>query len=82
MGHSPSTPLHWAAWLTYEDVDGEHAHDPARREELVTLLLENGADPNIVAGNGLTALDVAEACSASGVAALLERHGARRAADL
>jgi ankyrin repeat protein len=76
------TPLHWAAWLTLEDVDGVHSHDPSSREELVKLLLEKGADPNVVAGNGLTPLDVADAAKAAGIAALLERHGARRAADL
>lgn len=76
------TPLHWAAWVTYTDVDGVHSHDPSSREQLVTLLLENGADPNIVAGNGLTALDVAEASRAAGIAALLGQHGGKRAADL
>jgi ankyrin repeat protein len=76
------TPLHWAAWLTYDDVDGTHAHDPSRREELVKLLLEKGADPNIVAGNGLTALDIADAARATGIAALLEQHGGKRAEHL
>jgi ankyrin repeat protein len=76
------TPLHWAAWLTYEDIDGEHSHDPSRREELVMLLFEKGADPNIVAGNGLTPLDVADAAGAARIAALLEQHGGKRAADL
>lgn len=76
------TPLHWAAWLTYEDIDGRQSHDPSTREELVRLLLDNGADPNVVAGNGLTPLDIADAAGATGIAALLERHGAKRAADL
>src|SRR5262249_11539876 len=76
------TPLHWAAWPGYEDVDGTHSHDPARREQLVKPLLERGADPNIIAGNGLTPLDVAEAGQAAGIAALLERHGGRRAVEL
>jgi len=48
----------------------------------VKLLLERGADPNIIAGNGLTALDVADAAGAAGIAALLEQHGGKRAADL
>jgi ankyrin repeat protein len=76
------TPLHWAAWPTYSDIDGVHSHDPSRREELVTFLLEHGANPNIVAGNGFTPLDVADAAHATGIAALLEQHGGRRAADL
>jgi ankyrin repeat protein len=76
------TALHWAAWLTYHDVDKEHSHDPSSREELVTLLLNKGADPNIVAGNGLTPLDVANAAGAARIAALLEQHGGKRAADL
>jgi ankyrin repeat protein len=76
------TPLHWAAWLYLEDVDGRHQHDPIARAELVKLLLEHGADPNIVAGNGCTPLDIACACGASGIAALLQRYGGRRATEL
>jgi ankyrin repeat protein len=68
--------------LTCTDVGGAHSFDPARRERLVRLLLKAGADPNIVAGNGLTALDMAEAAHAAGIAALLEKHGAMRAVDL
>ena len=41
-----STPLHRAAALN--------------REAMAKLLLERGADPNILAGNGCTALDLAE----------------------
>jgi ankyrin repeat protein len=77
-----AAPLHLAAWPRYSDVDGSHAHDAARREELVKLLLEKGADPNLVAGNGLTALDVAVKGDAPGIAAILQRHGGKRAADL
>ena len=76
------TPLHWAAWLQIEDVDGIHALDPVKREELVELLLTKGADPNIVAGNGVTPLDVAHAAGATRIAALLERRGGKRAKDL
>jgi len=72
------TPLHWAAWLRIEDVDGLHSQDETRREELVRLLLQKGADPNIVAGNGVTALDMADACGATRIAALLEQHGGKR----
>jgi hypothetical protein len=76
------TPLHWAAWTHVEDVDGMHANDEAQRKELVQLLLDQGADPNIVAGNGMTALDIAREARASSIAALLEQHGAKRAMDL
>jgi ankyrin repeat protein len=76
------TPLHWAAWLYVEDVEGTYAHDPAAREQLVLLLLEHGADPNIVAGNGLTPLDIAHASPAPAIAALLQRHGGKPAAEL
>ena len=75
------TALHLAAWPFIGDVDGRHWHDPAERERLVMLLLDAGADPNLVAGNGMTPLDIALAGGAAGVAALLERHGARRAAE-
>ena len=56
--------LHWAAW-----------HN---REALGRRLLEAGADPNVVAGNGLTPLDVADASGASAVATLLEQYGGIR----
>jgi Ankyrin repeats (3 copies)/Ankyrin repeat len=62
------TPLHWAATLN--------------REGLARLLLENGADPNLLAGNGLTALEMAEGARASGIATLLEERGGKRSADL
>jgi hypothetical protein len=58
------TPLHSAAALN--------------REEAAKLLLANGADPNILDGNGMTALDVADYHSATAVAALLERQGGTR----
>lgn len=76
------TPLHWAAWPYVEDVNGRHAHDRSAREQLVSMLLEHGADPNLVAGNGCTALDVALAGGAEGIVALLKRHGGKQAADL
>ena len=77
------TPLHWAAWTTYEDVDGSHSHDLATREELVSLLLDHGADPNVVSGNGHTPLDIADAApNADAIGALLERRGGKRAKDL
>lgn len=61
-----STPLHWAAALN--------------REEMANLLLEKGADPNILAGNGLTALDVAEQAQAEGIVMLIEQRGGKRSA--
>jgi len=63
-----STPLHWAAALD--------------RQELAKLLLEKGADPNILAGNGLTALDVAEQAQAEGIVKLIAEHLGKRAADV
>lgn len=78
---SQCTPLHWAAWTKIEDVDGLHSLDPARKEALVTLLLDNGADPNIIAGNGVSPLDMADACGATRIAALLEQHGAKRTTE-
>jgi ankyrin repeat protein len=72
------TPLHWAAWLRIEDVDGLHSHNETRREELVRLLLQKGADPNIIAGNGVTALDMADACGATRIVALLRQYGGKR----
>ncbi len=76
------TPLYWAAWPHYSDIEGRHSHAESARAELVQLLLDRGADVNAVAGNGLTPLDVAVSAEAPGLAALLERHVGRRAADL
>ncbi len=75
-------PIHWAAWPSYEDVEGRHEHTIPAREELVRLLLDKGADPNIVAGNGLTALDIALAGSADRIAEILRARGGKNAADL
>jgi ankyrin repeat protein len=63
-----STPLHWAA--------------RQNREDLVKVLLETGAHPNIVAGNGSTAFDLAETAGAAGITRLIEQHGGKRSADL
>lgn len=59
---------------------GTPLHAAARwnREDLAKILLERGAEPNALAGNGLTPLDIAEAHGAIGIAALLERHGGTR----
>jgi ankyrin repeat protein len=59
--------MHWAATLG--------------REELARLLLENGADRDLLAGNGLAALDMAEGAGAHGIATLLEERGGKRSAD-
>jgi hypothetical protein len=63
-----STPLHRAAAYG--------------REAMTKLLLANGADPNIAAGNGCTALDLALQARAAGIAKLIEQHGGKHAADL
>jgi Ankyrin repeats (3 copies)/Ankyrin repeat len=76
------TALHCAAWPSVNDVEGTRMHDVDERLRLVTMLLDAGADPNAVAGNGMTPLDVALAGGADRVAALLRRHGAKRAAEL
>ena len=47
--------------LRMSTVSTRHQLDPSKREELVALLPKKGADPDIVAGNGVTALDVAHA---------------------
>lgn len=76
------TPLYWAAWTRIGDVDGQHELDESKRLGLVQFLLDHGADPNVVAGDGRTPLDVATAAKADRIAALLTAHGAHRADDL
>jgi hypothetical protein len=77
-----STPLYWAAWTKISDVDGEHAWDEGEREDLVRYLLDHGADPNIVAGDGYTALDVARTAGAKRIVRLLEERGAKSSSEL
>jgi ankyrin repeat protein len=77
-----STPLYWAAWTKIWDVDGQHCWKESEREDLVRLLLAHGADPNMVAGDGHTALDVALTARAGGIARILEAAGGKRGADL
>lgn len=77
-----STPLYWAAWTKISDVDGEHSWDEAERESLVRLLLDQGADPNIVAGDGYTALDVARTAGAARIVALIQERGGKSGAEL
>lgn len=62
------TPLHWAVMLD--------------NESLTRLLLERGADPNMLAGNGETALDIADGAGYEEIVRLLEKHGAQKAASL
>jgi len=50
--------------------------------DIATLLLDHGADPNVITGNGQTALDVAEEHEATSVVLLLKKRGAKRAADV
>ncbi|HEY2374515.1 MAG TPA: ankyrin repeat domain-containing protein [Gemmatimonadaceae bacterium] len=76
------TPLYWAAWTRLSDVDGAHELDESKRIGLVRLLLDHGADPNIIAGDGNAPLDVALGAGAANIAALIESRGGRRAADL
>ncbi|HKW08912.1 MAG TPA: ankyrin repeat domain-containing protein [Gemmatimonadaceae bacterium] len=76
------TPLYWAAWTRISDVDGAHELDDTNRVGLVRLLLDHGADPNIVAGDGYTPLDVATTAGAKKIAALIAERGGKRSADL
>ena len=77
-----STPLYWAAWTKIHDVDGEHSWNESERKSLVELLLDHGADPNIVAGDGYTALDVARTAGAGRIAALIQERGGKSGAEL
>jgi len=77
-----ATPLHWAAWTHISDVEGDYDIGETDRAWTVRFLLDHGADPNAIAGNGATALDIARASGAAGIVALLERHGAKHARDL
>jgi ankyrin repeat protein len=50
--------------------------------EIARLLLDNGAEPNALASDGRTALDIAEARGGEKVANLLREHGGVLATDL
>jgi ankyrin repeat protein len=63
-----STALRWAAWC--------------KRPHLAQLLLERGANPNLISGDGSTALEAAERKGADDLAAIIRAHGGKRAADL
>jgi ankyrin repeat protein len=58
------TALHWAAATGHE--------------EAARTLLDHGADPNVLSGDGRTPLDVADENRASGVGALIEQRGGSR----
>ena len=77
-----STPLYWAAWTRIHDVDGEHVWDEGERLALVQFLVEHGADPNIVAGDGYAALDVALTAGATSIVEYLRSRGAKSAGDM
>jgi hypothetical protein len=77
-----STPLYWAAWTKIHDVDGEHLWDESEREDLVRYLLDRGADPNIVAGDGYTALDVARTAGSARIVAVIQERGGKSGAEL
>jgi phage FluMu protein gp41 len=59
-----ATPLHWAAAMG--------------KEGIASILLHAGADPNALAGNGATPLDIAEASGATAVAELIAARGGQR----
>jgi ankyrin repeat protein len=63
-----STPLYWAARLNHEEV--------------AKILVDQGADPNILAGDGLTALDIALEKGASGIAKVIEQAGGKQSGEL
>jgi hypothetical protein len=63
-----STPLHWAAALG--------------RLAMAKLLLARGANPNVLAGNGCTALDLADQAHADPIAKLIAQHGGKHAGEL
>jgi ankyrin repeat protein len=60
------TPLHWAAAMG--------------RAPIASLLLDAGADPTALAGNGVTPVDIAVASGAAVVAELIEARGGQRRA--
>lgn len=70
-----STPLHCAALQSGSTYSKKHDH-------LAGLLLDHGADPNALAGNGLTPLDISEQRGTDAVAKLLKTRGGKHAEEL
>jgi ankyrin repeat protein len=68
--HIRTAAIHAAA------ASGETGTDDARRYELVKLVLEHGADPNLRQGDGFRAIDAARQNGDDRVKELLREHGA------
>jgi uncharacterized protein len=68
--HIQTAAIHAAA------ASGETGSDEATRYELVRLVLEHGADPNLPQGGGFRAIDAARQNGDGRVEQLLREHGA------
>ena len=69
--HIQTAAIHAAA------ASNQEASDEATRYELVTLVLEHGADPNLPQGGGFRAIDAARQNGDTQVEQLLVEHGAQ-----
>jgi ankyrin repeat protein len=69
--HIQTAPIHAAAAST------EEGTEESTRYELVKLVLEHGADPNLPQGSGFRAIDAARQNGDERVERLLVEHGAR-----
>ena len=68
--HIQTAAIHAAA------ASGDTGSDESTRYELVKLVLEHGADPNLEQGGGFRAIDAARQNGDERVEALLLEHGA------
>jgi ankyrin repeat protein len=68
--HIQSAALHAAA------ASGDTGSDEPTRYELVKLVLEHGADPNLRQGSGFSPLDAARQNGDARIESLLRQHGA------